>query len=451
MNPVELVRTGKGWITVYGVGYVGLSLVAVYLRKGYRVIGVDIDEEKLELIREGRLWYGEEAIRTALSRGLSEGRLELTSDGVEASRRSVIKTVTVPVYVDWIRKTYSFHALRDASEKIGEGLKKGDLVIIESSVPPGTTMNIVKPVLEETSGLRAEEDFYLAYSPERVYIGRAVRDIEENYPKVIGGVGPRSLETAASFYEDIAVKGVIRMSSTTAAEFEKLAEGVYRDVNIALANELALAAMRIGVDYYEVRAAANSQPYSHLHLPGPGVGGYCIPIYPYFLSNELLRKGYVMELTRLGRRINESMPSTVALLIDTALRREGLRPRDTKAAVLGLAFRGDIDDTRLSPSHDVVALLKARGFGEIVVHDPYVRNDPVIEELGLGLTSDLGEALKGAGLVVVLTRHSMYKGLRVGEILAYTGGEPIIVDTVAYLDNDIGYDKLIVLGKTTWM
>ncbi len=450
MNPVEKVVEGNGWIAVYGVGYVGLSLVAVYLRKGYRVIGVDIDEEKLEKIGKGELWYGEEAIREAVSKGIREGRLILTTDGVEASRKSVIKTITVPVYVDWIKKTYSFHALRDVSEKIALGLKKDDLVIIESSVPPGTTMSIVKPILEENTGLRAEQDFYLAYSPERVYIGRAVRDIEENYPKIIGGAGPKSTEIATSFYEKIAVKGVIRMSNPTAAEFEKLAEGVYRDVNIALANELAIAAMKMGVDYYEVRKAANSQPYSHLHLPGPGVGGYCIPIYPYFLSNELLKKGYVMELTRLARRINESMPSIVASLVDEALRREGLKPKTLKAAALGLAFRGDIDDTRLSPSHDVVALLKARGFKEIIIHDPYVRRDPIIEDLGLKITSNLGEALKDSGLIVVLTRHSNYKGLKVSSILRYTGREPVIIDTVAYLDNDIDYDKIITLGKTPW-
>ncbi|HIE54825.1 MAG TPA: nucleotide sugar dehydrogenase, partial [Chromatiaceae bacterium] len=206
MDPVEEVRSGRGWIAVYGVGYVGLSLVAVYLRKGYRVIGVDIDEAKLEAIRSGRLWYGEEAIRDAVRRGLEEDRLVLTSDSVEASRKSVIKVVTVPVYMDWLRKEYSFHAIMDVSEKIGRGLKKHDLVIVESSVPPGTTMNIVKPILEETSGLRVEEDFYLAYSPERVYIGRAVKDIEENYPKIIGGIGPLSLDAASRFYEDIAVK-----------------------------------------------------------------------------------------------------------------------------------------------------------------------------------------------------------------------------------------------------
>ncbi len=447
MNPVEEVRKGRGWIAVYGVGYVGLSLVAVYLRKGYRVIGVDIDEEKLEAIRSGKLWYNEEVIKRAVENGLKENRLVLISDGIEASRRSVIKVVTVPVYTDWETKEYSFHALIDVSEKIAAGLKRGDLVIIESSVPPGTTMEVVKPVLEEKSGLRVEEDFYLAYSPERVYIGRAVKDIEENYPKIIGGVGPKSLKYASEFYRDIAVKGVVEMSNTTAAEFEKLAEGIYRDVNIALANELALAAMKLGIDYYEARRAANTQPYCHLHLPGPGVGGYCIPIYPYFMAKKLLRHGYVMELTLLGRRINESMPQVVASLTATITRKYGLNPSRIKTAVLGVAFRGDIDDTRLSPSHDVIALLRVRGFKNIVAHDPYVKRDKRLEELGVKLTNDLDEALRNAEVVLVLTRHKTYKDLPVSKIIEKTRVEPVIIDTIAYIRNDTGYDKLIVLGR----
>ncbi len=448
MDAVDKVYSREGWIAVYGVGYVGLSLIAVYLRKGLKVIGVDIDRGKLEAIRRGELWFNEEAIRKAVERGLRENRLELTTDGVEASRKSVIKIITVPVYIDWVTKKISYHALEDVSKKIARGLKKGDLVIIESSVPPGTTENIVKPLLERESGLRVEEDFYLAYSPERVYVGRAVKDIEENYPKVIGGAGPKSLELASRFYEKIARKGVVKLSSTTAAEFEKLAEGIYRDVNIALANELALAAMKLGVDCYEARKAANSQPYCHLHLPGPGVGGYCIPIYPYFMMDRVFARGFIMELTRLARRINESMPYAIVSLIEDYRRRYGLEPSVSKVAVLGDAFRGDVDDTRLSPTHDIVALLHVRGYKDIVVHDPFVKSDPLLNRLGIKLTSDLGEALGGADMVVVLTRHSMYRGLKVSEIISLTSKEPIIIDAIAYLDNDIGYKKILVLGVT---
>ncbi len=447
MDIVNKVYSGKGWIAVYGVGYVGLSLIATYLRKGLKVIGVDIDKQKLEAVREGRLWFNEEAIRDAIRKGIEEGRLELTINSIEASRKSLIKIVTVPVYIDWDTKKISYHALEDVSKKIAKGLKRGDLVIIESSVPPGTTEYIVKPLLERESGLRAEKDFYLAYSPERVFIGRAVKDIEENYPKVIGGTGPKSLELASRFYEKIAKKGVIKLSNTTTAEFEKLAEGIYRDVNIALANELALAAMKLGVDYYEVLRAANSQPFCHLHLPGPGVGGYCIPIYPYFMMNRVLAKGFIMELTRLARRINESMPYTVVSIIEDSRKRLRLDPTRSKVTILGVAFRGDIDDVRLSPSHDVIGLLKARGYVNIVAHDPHVKEDHILDMLGVKLSNDLESALKRSDLVVVLTRHSAYKGLKVSEIIKLTESNPLIIDTIAYLDNDINYNKYIVLGK----
>lgn len=447
-DPVEEVYSGRGWVSVYGTGYVGVSLIAVYLRHGLKVIGVDIDEKKLEKIRRGDLWFDEKAIGSAVKKGLEEGKLFLTSDGVEASRRSVIKVITVPIYIDWDTKKIDYSSLEDVSMKIGLGLKRDDLVIVESSVPPGTTRDVVKPILEESSGLKAENDFYLAHSPERVYIGRAVEDIEKNYPKVVGGVGPRSLNIASRFYERIAEKGVISLSSTTAAEFEKLAEGIYRDVNIALANELAVTAMKLGVDYYEAREAANSQPYCHLHLPGPGVGGYCIPVYPYFMMDRVLAKGYIMELTKLARRINESMPYIVVSLVEELRKKTELKPNNAKVVVLGAAFRGNIDDVRLSPTHDTVALLRARGYRDIVVHDPFVKSDPVLEELNIKLTGDLEEALKDSDVVIVATRHDKYKRLKLSEIICLSGKKPLIVDATAFIDIDTNYDKVIILGKT---
>ena len=445
-NPVDRVFNNSEPVAVYGLGYVGLPLVAVYLRRGLRVIGVDIDSSKVHAVGTGRLEYPEVEVVEAIRRGLREKRLVVTTNGVEASKTSVVKVVTVPVYIDWETRTPVYTAFEKVIEVIGKGLEAGDLVIIESSVPPGTTESIAKPILEDTSGLKAEKDFYLAYSPERVYIGRAVEDIEKRYPKIIGGVGARSLKLAADFYKRIAAKGVITMKSTTAAEFEKLAEGVYRDVNIALANELALAAMSLGVDYYEIREAANTQPYCNLHLPGPGVGGACIPIYPYFLSNVLLKHGFVAEIIRLARRINEYMPSIVVSLVERH-RDKNKSPRDMRVAVLGVAFRGDIDDTRFSPTHDVVGLLVARGYRKIVAHDPYVRRDEILEDLGVEIIQDLGRVVNKSDIIIVLTRHSMYKGMKISKLLEMADGKPLIVDTVAYLEDDVGYDRLVVLGK----
>jgi len=448
-DPVDAVVSGEAWIAIYGMGYVGRALTAAFLRRGLRVIGVDIDEGKLNGIREGRVKFFEAGVREAIAEGLKTGALRLTSDAVEASRQSRVKVVTVPIHLDWNSKTVRFDAFIDALTSIGEGLSAGDLVVIESSAPPGTTERVARPVLESTSGLRAEEDFLLAYSPERVYVGRALRDIEENYPKIVAGVGPRSLDAVARLYLLVARKGVVRLSSTTAAEFEKLAEGVYRDAVIALSNELALAAHALGINYYEVREAANTQPYCHLLLPGPGVGGPCVPSYPYFLMSEAVKAGASMELTRLARIINESMPSIVASLAHELVVMHGLKPRDVRVAVLGDAFRGDIDDPRLSPTHGVVSALLSKGYRDIIVHDPLVVRDDYLSGLGVGLTNDLREALRDSLLVIVCVRHSAYRELKVSGVVGMSGREPLIVDAVNVLHDDIGYGvkgRLLTLG-----
>ncbi len=447
MDAVDLVLSGRHPLTVCGAGYVGLSLAAVYLRHGMKVILVDIDEEKLRLIEAKKYRYVERAVEEAINMGLDSGRLQLATSCEEAARRSRIVVVTVPIYLDWDTKTISYTAFISALGDVARGLKKGDLVIIESSVPPGTTEEIAKPVLEETSGLRAEDDFLLAYSPERIYVGRAVKDIEENYPKIVAGIGPHSTEAAARFYEKIAKKGVIKLPRPRDAEFEKLAEGVYRDVNIALANELAIAAMLLGVNFYAAREAANTaKPYINIHLPGPGVGGACIPVYPYFLASKLLEKHYIPRLMLIARQVNEQMPLTVVKLMEQLVKMYKIEKKTAKIAILGVAFRGDIDDTRLSPTHDIVALLRARGYSNIWAHDPFVQYDPILDGLGVRLRNNINEVLDGADIVIVATRHSAYKGLKLSEILKQSGKQPIIIDTINYVKKDIEYDKMVVLG-----
>ncbi len=447
IDPVKKVFEEDEKVAVYGAGYVGLALATVFLRKRLKVILVDIDENRLNSLKEGDLNIFETEIKEAIVRGLDEDSLKLTVDGYEASKNSIVKVVTVPVYFNWDSKSIDYNSIIDVSKKISKGLKKSDLVIYESSMPPGTMKKIVKPMLEDGSGLKAEKEFYLAYSPERIFVGRAVRDIEENYPKIVSGIGPLSLEMITRFYNKISRKSVITLNSVTEAEFEKLAEGIYRDVNIALANELALAAMKLGVDYYSVRKAANSQPYCNLHLPGPGVGGPCIPVYPYFMINILSEMNYPMDLTRLSRRINESMPNQVLSIIKTQSKRYGVNPRTSRISILGIAFRGEIDDTRLSPSLKIISLLVKNGYNNIVAHDPYVKNDVALEKLGVSLTKDMRYALENTNIVIVATDHKLYRDLKVSDILKICVGEPLIIDTKNIVRDDLKYKKLIVLGK----
>jgi len=347
-------------------------------------------------------------------------------DGAEASRECRVKIITVPVYLGRDLQP-DFSSFEAAVRAVGRGSEEGDLVIVESSVPPGTTLSLVKPVLERASRLKVEEQLLLAYSPERVYVGRAVKDIEERYPKVVAGVGPRSTEAAVKLYSKVAKRGVMVLSSPTAAELEKLAEGVYRDVNIALANELAKLAAALGVDYVEVREAANTQPYCHLHMPGVGVGGYCIPIYPRFAAHAAAKLGLELPLVELARRINLSMPGYTADLVDAVAKR--LQHADPKVAILGLAFRGGVDDTRLSPTYDLLDALLKKGYGNIVVHDPYVERDAQLEALGIELERGLEEALKGRDIAVMATDHPEYAELTLSRLKGAMGRERVgVVD-----------------------
>lgn len=444
---IDRVFRGDCSISVFGLGYVGLALTAAYLRKGLKVVGVEKDPSKISALASLTYKFLEKEIEEAINSGLSSKLLKLTTNGLEHSRETCINVVTVPVYIDPLTKEVSYDTLLQVADAIGKGLKKGDMVILESSVPPGTTEGVFKSRLEEVSGLTAGRDFHLAYSPERIYVGHALQDIESNYPKIVAGINEASAEYVARFYSKIALKGVIKMSSIRAAEFSKLAEGVYRDVNIALANELALLSELLGVNYYEVRDAANSQPYCHLHLPGPGVGGPCIPVYPYFLIEKALSKRFIPKLIKLAREINELMPHEIVRKVESFLREYGIALDQASVAILGVAFRGDTDDTRLSPAHEVIALLKARGCRDVMVHDPLVLRDRVLDLLQIPLTRNLREALEGREVVIVLTKHSEYSKLTAEDLIRLSNNPYVLIfDSVNVIHNSNRYDRIRKLG-----
>ncbi|RLE58639.1 MAG: nucleotide sugar dehydrogenase, partial [Thermoprotei archaeon] len=269
----------------------------------------------------------------------------------------------------------------------------------------------------------------LAYSPERVMIGRAVKDIEERYPKIVAGIGPRSTSIVKTLYSLIASRGIIVMSSPRAAELEKLVEGAYRDVNIALANEVWRLCNELGVDYSEVLRATNSQPYCHLHKPGIGVGGLCIPIYPYFLMWRAKKLGIKLKLVETARRVNEEQPEYILQLTKSAIRSLNLGP-NAKIVIMGLAYRGDIGDARMSPTYKLIDLLVGEGFKNIVVHDPRIQFDKEIASRGVPLSSSLKDALNGADVVIVATDHSEYRKLSRSYLESLTGKRSfILIDT----------------------
>ena len=401
------VRSGEFRIAIYGLGHVGAPLAASWLRAGAHLIAVDNSSEVLENARKGKTHINEPGVNEAFSKGLSEKRFFVYSDPVRASQDSHFKLICVPVLL-----TDSFVAdlspVKQVTIAIAQGLKKGDVVSLNPSVPPGTSEDIVLPLLEKESGMKVERDFCMIYNPERIYEGRAVEDIEARYPAVVAGAGAKSLEIGAQLYSLVAKKGVIKISNIKTAEAEKLLEGVYRDVNIALANEMAKLCEKVGVDFWEAREAANSQPFCHLHKPGAGVGGACIPVYPHFILHAANAAGADCKIVRSGRTVNDSMP---AYCVKQAMKLIGKSDvSECVVALLGLGFRGDVSDTRLSPTYGVIEELKKFKVKEIRVHDPLVRRDPHLPA-DIVLTSNLSKAAKDADLVMLISDHSEYRNI----------------------------------------
>lgn len=425
----SLVRERKVVISVYGLGYVGLASVAAYASKGFRVVGYDPSRERVSQIVGGSVRHPDPVVRDIVSRAYREGLLEIVEDGVEASRRGDVKLVDVPL--PWDSRGPVFRYLDSAVEGISMGLSRGDIVVIETTTPPGVTGSRVRRILEENSGLVCGRDFGLSYSPMRISVERAYEDLVRRYPKIVGGVDRDSPEILSILFREIYEAGVIIMSSSTAAEFEKIAEGIYRDANIAIANELARAARELGVDIWEVIAVSRTNPYINIHNPGSGVGGVSLPYQPYLLAWSIARR-WIWDSTIIrARRANEEQPGYIAGLLIEGLEMIGVSPREARVAILGLAYKGDVGDHRNSPTYGILGHLVRRGVANIAIHDPYV-----VEQIeGAEITSDLERALKGVSGVVISTDHSVYRRLTIEEIARFSGEKRIaIVDARRVID-----------------
>jgi len=401
-------------ICVIGLGYVGLSTAVIFASRGIDVIGIDVDSTKVETVNSGRCYIHEPGLAELLRKAVSNGLFRASEDGVKAVMGSDAVIIAVPTPMRNGIAVLSH--LKSALEVVKKGLCKDMLVVIESSIPPGTTVGFAKPLLEEAN-LKVEEDFYLAHAPERIAPGKAIEELL-NAPRVVGGVGPRSTEKAVEFYSKVNPK-LFRTDATT-AEFVKLIENTYRDLNIAYANFLALLAERISVDVYEAIRLANTHPRVNIHMPGAGVGGTCLTKDPYMLAS-LLPNFWGVELIRLARRINDYMPKHMVKLIEIALNEVNLSLRGARVAVLGAAYKGGVDDTRESPARHVIKWLMDSG-AKVVVHDPYTD-----EAFGAERVSTLEAAVKDADAIAVVTDHPEFKNLdfeKIGKLVRHR----IIID-----------------------
>ena len=385
-------------IAVIGLGYIGLPTAVVFAQKGYRVIGVDIDAKKVEAVNAGRSYIREPYLDEMLRDSVARGLLSATTDAVVAVRQSdaVIIAVPTPVKNGVADLTY----LREALDAVRKGIHRDLLIVIESTIPPGTTVGIAKPMLEET-GMKVGQDIYLAHVPERIAPGKAVEELL-NAPRVVGGADPRSTEKAIQLYSE--VNPHLHPTDATTAEFVKLAENTYRDLNIALANLLALMAEKLGIDVYEAIRLANTHPRVNIHMPGAGVGGPCLTKDPYMLASTA-PDFWGTELIRSARRINDYMPTHTVNIVEKALADAGLSVIGVKIAVLG-------DDTRESPAKYVVQKLLEKG-ADVVIYDPYTP-----ETFGAQPAKTLEEAAKDADALVIVTDHPEFKKLDLVALVA---------------------------------
>jgi len=395
-------------IAVIALGKIGLPLAVQFASKGHDVIGVDVNQELVDLVNQGiEPFPGEAHLQELLSELVPAGRLRATSDYAEAVPGADAVVLVVPLFVDEVTATPEFGWMDAATESLAKHLTPGTLVSFETTLPVGTTRDRWKPLIERVSGLTEGADFDLVFSPERVLTGRVFADLRK-YPKLIGGLSERGAQRATEFYEAvldfddrpdlIRPNGVWDLGSAEAAELSKLAETTYRDVNIGLANQFARFAATHGIDVYQVIEASNSQPYSHIHQPGIAVGGHCIPVYPrLYLWNDP-----EATVVSAARAANAAMPDyTIGLL-------EGVYGdlKGARVVVLGASYRGGVKETAFSGVFAAVEALKARGAAP-VVHDP-MYTDAELERLGF-VPFALGDRIDAA---VVQADHAMYRDLR---------------------------------------
>jgi UDP-N-acetyl-D-mannosaminuronic acid dehydrogenase len=407
-------------IVVIGMGYVGIPCAALLANvSGHKVTGVQRRSKrsgwKIDCLNKGRSPFAghEPGLEDMLSRVVAQGSFSVTDDLSICKNADVILfDVQTPVDDQHIPR---YEDLRGAATLVGRFLQKDTLVIIESTVAPGTTQNVVKPILEEQSGLEAGGDFGLAFSYERVMPGKLLEYII-NFPRVVGGIDENSTRQAVALYKTI-VKGQITPTDLLSAEMAKVVENAYRDVNIAFANEVALLCESMGVNAFEIRELINARPDRHLHLPGAGVGGHCLPKDSWLLHYGVSTYGLgspEMRLIPLAREINDGMPAHLLSLLEDELQNVGLKVDRSKVAILGIAYLENSDDTRNTPAAVLAKLLSARG-AQVIAHDPYVREVDWLRELGDGntvpITKELDKALDGADCAVLVTKHQEYSEL----------------------------------------
>lgn len=430
--------SGEIPVAVYGLGKMGLPLAGVYAETCGNVVGADIDPIVVDTINDGGCHVKREpGLSELVGELVADGAFEATTDPVEAAQQASVHVVIVPTPIT------DDHApdltiLEAAVESIGDGLSRGDTVIVECTVPPGTTAGLVTDILVETSGLD-REDFGVAFCPERTSSGQALEDIRGAYPKVVGGTDEDSTRVAEMIYREINDNGVIPVSDATTAEAVKVFEGLYRDVNIGLANELGRLTDEIGIDVREAIDVANTQPFCDIHDPGPGVGGHCIPFYPYFIIDPFQTRTPLLET---AREVNDSMPSFTVEKLREEFTAEGRSLSEASVLVLGLTYRPGVEEIRASPSLAIAEELTASG-ADVFGVDPMLDD---FESFELEPISQSAIYDRPFDAVVLVTPHEEFGKIRWND-MSREDGQLLVIDGRGTLELSDTDHRVYTIGK----
>lgn len=389
-------------VGVIGLGYVGLPLAVEKAKAGFRTIGFDVQEQKVAMVNAGHNYIGD-VVDSDLEKLVREGKLSATSDFSFVKDVDFI-AICVPTPLDEHQQP-DISYVRASTEAIAKYLKKNTMVVLESTTYPGTTEELVKPILEKGSGLKCGVDFYLGFSPERVDPGNLIYKTK-NTPKVVGAIGKDATEVIAAMYRAVLESDVYDVSSPAVAEMEKILENTYRNINIGLVNELAMLCDRMGISIWEVIEAAKTKPYGfQAFYPGPGLGGHCIPLDPYYLSWKAREYGFHTSMIESSMMINDNMPKYCVERAGKVLNRFKKALNGSKILVLGVAYKQDIDDYRESPALRVIELLKQEG-AEVTYFDPWVRECKYKGQKYQSIPELTAEVVKAADLVMITAAHT---------------------------------------------
>ncbi len=405
-------RTAR--LGVIGLGYVGLPVASLFAEAGFDVLGLDLKAERVAQINQGisPIEGDEPGLAELVAQVTASGHLRATTEAAALQDRDVvILCVQTPVDENHAPR---YVALRSALRSLGTVLSAGTLVIVESTIAPGTMNGVVQPLLEESSGLRVNDDFYLGHCPERVMPGKLLANLR-TVSRVCGGATPETAQTMIALYRTI-VQADLDPADCVTAELVKTAENAYRDVNIAFANEVALICEQVGGDVWKVRELVNKSPGRRMLYPGAGVGGHCIPKDPWLLAYEASKRGTPIRLIAASRAVNTAMPQHIAALLADALREVSLTPAQARVLILGYAYLENSDDTRNSPSAALVEQLHAQGT-QVVIHDPYVAE----------YKGDLLTKAQNCDAVILMVAHQAYRELDLAAVQAALN-HPVLVD-----------------------